>query len=132
AMAETRPIFEAHQIGHPLIPDEVKVCNDLTVSAPGEILIVTVSNMSGKSTFLRTLGVNLALAFAGGPVDAESLRTIPFRLFTCINVNDSVNDGISYFYAEVRRLKALLATLDETGRYPVFFLIDEIFRGTNN
>lgn len=132
AMAESRPIFEAHQIGHPLIPDEVKVCNDLTVSAPGEILIVTGSNMSGKSTFLRTLGVNLALAFAGGPVDAESLRTIPFRLFTCINVNDSVNDGISYFYAEVRRLKALLATLDETGRYPVFFLIDEIFRGTNN
>lgn len=132
ALPKESPVFEVQKIGHPLIPDAVKVRNDFAVDSLGEILIVTGSNMSGKSTFLRTLGVNMALAFAGGPVDAVSMRTIPFRLFTCINVNDSVNDGISYFYAEVRRLKALLATLDQPHRYPLFYLIDEIFRGTNN
>ena len=94
--------------------------------------MLTGSNMSGKSTFLRTLGVNLCLAFAGSPVNAACLRTVPFRLFTCINVSDSVTDGMSYFYAEVRRLKALLQALQEEHPYPLFLLIDEIFRGTNN
>jgi DNA mismatch repair ATPase MutS len=99
--------------------------------------------MSGKSTFLRTLGVNLVLAYAGAPVAARFLRTRPFRLFTCIHVSDSLSDGISYFYAEVRRLKALLVELQRAGEvghdgaqsaagYPIFYLIDEIFRGTNN
>ena len=73
--------------------------------------MVTGSNMSGKSTFFRTLGVNLCLAFSGAPVHASALRTMPFRLFTCIAISDSVTDGMSYFYAEVRRLKALLAAL---------------------
>jgi DNA mismatch repair ATPase MutS len=88
--------------------------------------------MAGKSTFLKTLGVNLVLAYAGGAVDARSFRTSLFRLFTSIKVSDSVTDGISYFYAEVRRLKALLTALRESDSCPVFFLIDEIFRGTNN
>lgn len=127
-----RPIFEADQIGHPLIPDDVLVRNDFIIGRPGEITLVTGSNMSGKSTFLRTLGMNLCLAYAGGPVDARRMATIPFRLFTCINVSDSVNDGISYFYAEVRRLKALLAEIDRPHPFPLFYLIDEIFRGTNN
>lgn len=127
-----RPVFEADRIGHPLLPDASKVRNDFRIETTGEITLVTGSNMSGKSTFLRTLGVNLCLAFAGGPVDAGTLRTIPFRLFTCIQVSDSVNDGISYFYAEVRRLKALLAALHQSHPFPLFFLIDEIFRGTNN
>jgi DNA mismatch repair ATPase MutS len=73
------------------------------------VALITGSNMSGKSTFLRTLGVNLALAYAGGPVNAGSLRLLPFRVFTCINVSDSLSDGIST-YAEVRRLKALLTS----------------------
>jgi DNA mismatch repair ATPase MutS len=88
--------------------------------------------MSGKSTFLRTLGVNLCLALNGAPVLAAALRTMPFRVFTCITVSDSVTDGMSYFYAEVRRLKALLEALQEADSCPLFFLIDEIFRGTNN
>ena len=88
--------------------------------------------MSGKSTFLRTLGINLVLAYAGGPVCAQAFRTQLFRPFTCIQVADSVNDGISYFYAEVRRLKALLNALQADHPLPLFFLIDEIFRGTNN
>ncbi len=125
------PLFSAKNMGHPLISEETKVCNDFTLNRPGEIAIVTGSNMSGKSTFLRTVGVNLALAYAGGPVNADELRTIPFRLFTCINVSDSLSGSISYFYAEVKRLKALLSELEREHDYPVLFLIDEIFRGTN-
>lgn len=127
-----QPVLRACDIGHPLLPDEVRVCNDFGLDRLGEIVMVTGSNMSGKSTFLRTLGVNLCLAYAGAPVNASALRVIPFRVFTCINVSDSVTDGISYFYAEVRRLKALLLALQDESACPVFFLIDEIFRGTNN
>jgi DNA mismatch repair ATPase MutS len=108
------------------------VGNDFTLERLGELVIITGSNMSGKSTFLRTVGVNLCLAFSGAPVPASAWCTMPFRLFTCITVSDSVTDGISYFYAEVRRLKALLEALHEAHPYPLFFLIDEIFRGTNN
>ena len=126
------PVFEAREAGHPLIPYENRVCNDFSVPELGQVTIVTGSNMSGKSTFLRTLGVNLALTYTGGVACAAGLRTIPFRLFTTIQVSDSLNDGISYFYAEVRRLRALLDELQRSHRYPLFFLIDEIFRGTNN
>lgn len=129
--APSEPIFEAHQIGHPFLPDTARVCNDFTLEDVGHIGLITGSNMSGKSTFLRTLGVNLCLAFSGAPVVARSLTVIPLRLFTCIKVSDSVTDGVSYFYAEVKRLKALLNALESDGA-PLFFLIDEIFRGTNN
>jgi hypothetical protein len=126
------PVFTACALGHPLLQEAVRVSNDFTLERLGELVMITGSNMSGKSTFLRTLGVNLCLALNGAPVLATALRTIPFRLFTCITVSDSVTDGLSYFYAEVRRLKALLEALQEPHACPVFFLIDEIFRGTNN
>ncbi|MBV9711242.1 MAG: hypothetical protein JO011_10055, partial [Ktedonobacteraceae bacterium] len=125
-------VFSGRGLGHPLIPMEKKVTNDFAISRLGEVIIITGSNMSGKSTFLRTLGVNLCLAYAGGPVDATMLRTSLFRLFTCIRVSDSVADGYSYFYAEVRRLKALLEELERSEQLPLFFLVDEIFKGTNN
>lgn len=125
-------VLTARDLGHPLLPDEKRVCNDISVSAIGEIGIITGSNMSGKSTFLRSIGTNLCLAFAGGPVVATSFQTIPLRLFTCIKVSDSVNDGISYFYAEVKTLKSLLDLFEKDHSEPVCFLIDEIFRGTNN
>ncbi len=127
-----QPILSAQALGHPLIPDAQRVCNDVTLSAPGDLLLITGSNMSGKSTFLRTAGVNLALAYAGGPVAAAVLHVRPLRLFTCIRVTDSLADGISYFYAEVQRLKTLLDELAREHEAPVLFLIDEIFRGTNN
>jgi DNA mismatch repair ATPase MutS len=88
--------------------------------------------MAGKSTFLRTVGVNLSLAYAGSPVNADQLQTSLFRPFTCIKVSDSVQDGLSYFYAEVKRLTALLAAAKTEDPMPVLFLIDEIFRGTNS
>ena len=125
-------VFRALGLGHPLIPDTEKVCNDFNISGLGEVAIITGSNMAGKSVFLKTVGTNLALAFAGGPVNAKSLQTIGFRLFSSIQVTDSVTDGISYFYAEVKRLKRLLEELERDHPLPLFFLIDEIFRGTNN
>jgi MutS domain V len=127
-----RPVFGAQGLGHPLIPDAQRVVNDFSLEHLGEMVIISGSNMSGKSTFLRTLGINLCLAYAGGPVAAESLAAIPLRLFTCIHISDSLSDGISYFYAEVRRLKALLDALQGEHAVPLFYLIDEIFRGTNN
>ena len=125
-------IITTKNIGHPLIKNEMRVTNDFALDHLGEVIIITGSNMAGKSSFLRTLGVNLALAYAGSVVAAESLETRLFRVFSCIRVTDSLNDGISYFYAEVRRLKALLDALETPSELPLFFLIDEIFRGTNN
>ncbi len=126
------PVFRGSGIGHPLIADAARVTNDFTLEQLGKVIIITGSNMSGKSTFLRTVGINLVLAFAGGTVAARSLQIQPFRLFTSMNVSDSLSDGISFFYAEVSRLKALLNQLETAQALPLFFLIDEIFRGTNN
>jgi hypothetical protein len=129
---ESVPPFDAQGLGHPLIPDGEKVCNDFAVSQLGQVTVITGSNMAGKSVFLKTVGVNLSLAYAGGPVNAQRLRTVPFRLFTSMGISDSVTDGISFFYAEVRRLKALLSELEQVRSLPLLFCIDEIFRGTNN
>jgi DNA mismatch repair ATPase MutS len=125
-------VFRTEGLGHPLLPDSSKVSNNFSAGSLGEIDLFTGSNMSGKSTFLRTVGINLVLTFAGGPVDARYLETLPFRLFTCIRISDSVTDGISYFYAEVKCLKALLEELDREHPLPLYYFIDEIFRGTNN
>lgn len=130
--ASSQPVLRACTLGHPLLPEAVRVCNDFTFEQLGDIVLITGSNMSGKSTFLRTLGINLCLAYAGAPVNATALQVMPLRLFTCMKVSDSVTDGISYFYAEVRRLKALLQALEASEPLPLCFLIDEIFRGTNN
>jgi DNA mismatch repair ATPase MutS len=132
AEREQAALFHGLAMGHPLIAAEKKVTNSFAFNELGEVVIITGSNMAGKSTFLRTLGVNLCLAYAGAPVNAERLQTALFRLFTCIRVTDSVTDGYSYFYAEVRRLHALLDAQKEPGQLPLFFLVDEIFKGTNN
>ncbi len=124
--------FDAQQIGHPLIPSPERVCNDYAIAGTGSVTIITGSNMAGKSSFLRTLGVNLVLAYSGAPVVAQSLHTSLFRLFASIRVQDSLTDGYSFFYAEVRRLAQLLDALQDDADRPVFYLIDEIFRGTNN
>jgi len=128
----TSRLLETKAMGHPLIRDEERVCNDFEVPTLGSIALITGSNMAGKSSFLRTLGVNLALAYAGGPVLAQSFDTRLFRLYSSMRVNDSVVDGFSFFYAEVQRLRALLAALHVEDKRPLCFLIDEIFRGTNN
>jgi len=131
-IASEERCFAARALGHPLIKPAAKVTNDFEMNEERRITILTGSNMAGKSTFLRTIGVNTCLAYAGAPVNASSLKLSLFRVFTCINVSDSVQDGLSYFYAEVKRLKALLAATEMQDDFPVLFLIDEIFRGTNN
>jgi hypothetical protein len=124
--------FTAGSLGHPLVKPEFKICNDFELDQQHRIVILTGSNMAGKSTFLRTVGLNLCLAYAGAPVNASRLQTSLFQLFTCIKVSDSVQDGLSYFYAEVKRLKQLLSAAEAEDGLPMMFLIDEIFRGTNN
>jgi DNA mismatch repair ATPase MutS len=127
-----QPILTAKGLGHPLIPADQIVCNDFSLNKSGEAFIITGSNMSGKSSFLKTIGVNLCLAYAGGPVNAGSFQSALFRIFTCIKINDSIVDGFSFFYTEVKRLKALLDALRANHSLPLLFLIDEIFKGTNN
>ncbi|HSH04492.1 MAG TPA: hypothetical protein VLL52_18420 [Anaerolineae bacterium] len=127
-----QPPLTAHTLGHPLLPTNQKISNDFTINHLGQISLITGSNMAGKSTFLKTLGLNLALAYAGAPVNATQFATIPWRLASCLKITDSVADGISYFYAEVRCLQHLLAELNTQHPYPVLFFIDELFQGTNN
>lgn len=129
--ADNAPLLEAEALGHPLIPAGRRVCNDVRIAKGPDILLITGSNMSGKSTMLRTLGIAAVLANVGGAVPARSFALRPVRLFTCINISDSLRDGVSYFYAEVRRLRRLLDVLREEKERGVLFLVDEMFRGTN-
>jgi hypothetical protein len=131
-IVSTANLLVAERLGHPLLKPQQKICNDFELDDRRRIVILTGSNMAGKSTFLRAIGLNLCLAYAGAPVNAERLRLSQFRLFTCIKVSDSVQDGLSYFYAEVKRLKLLLSAVEIKDSLPILFLIDEIFRGTNN
>ena len=124
--------LSAKGLAHPLISERHRVTNDLALETLGTVLLVTGSNMSGKSTFLRTLGINLCLAQAGAPVCASLFEWNWVRLATCIRVDDSLEAGLSFFYAEVKRLKSLLDATTDRSSAPVVFLIDEIFKGTNN
>jgi len=133
-VAEATPVFAAHGLGHPLLPDDACVTNDVSIGPEGTFLFVTGSNMSGKSTLLRAIGVNVVLAQAGAPVCASWLRLSPIQLATSIRVQDSLEHGVSYYMAELRRLKYVVDLADEgqaRGGYTVVFLLDEILHGTN-
>jgi DNA mismatch repair ATPase MutS len=128
------PAFTARNLGHPLLPPAVCVGNDVSIGPVWRFLFVTGSNMSGKSTLLRAVGVNVVLAQAGGPVCAESMRLMPLSLATSIRVQDSLEYGISYFMAELRRLREVVEiarTATEAGAREPLFLLDEILHGTN-
>jgi hypothetical protein len=121
-------------LGHPLIPDDSRVANDVTVGPPGTFLMVTGSNMSGKSTLLRSVGANVVLAQAGAPVCAEELVMPPVLAATSMRIHDSLADGVSYYMAELRRLKQIVDTARsrpaDSGRV-LLYLLDEILQGTN-
>ena len=122
--------LEAAGIGHPLIEEGRVVRNDVSIGAGPRVLVVSGSNMSGKSTLLRTLGVNAVLAQAGAPVRARRLRMSPLAVGASIRVTDSLQGGVSRFYVEIVRLRQILdATV---GPLPVLFLIDEFLQGTNS
>ena len=124
--------LEAASLGHPLIPDDRRVGNDVVVGPPGTLLLITGSNMSGKSTLLRAIGLNAVLAQAGGPVCATRCRMPAADLETSIRVQDSLEHGLSYFMAALARLKGMLdrARHPDDGRV-VLYLLDEILQGTN-
>lgn len=124
--------LHGERMGHPLLPPSTRVTNDLTLHGLGTIYLITGSNMSGKSTFLRTVGTNVCLAQAGAPVCAGSFSWSWSRPACCIRINDSLDAGLSYFYAEVKRLKTILHATQDWESPPVLYLIDEIFKGTNN
>jgi hypothetical protein len=129
---EGLPGITAHGLGHPLISRSQRITNDLTLRGEGHMMLVTGSNMSGKSTFLRTVGINVCLAQAGAPVCATTFSWSWLRLYCCIRVTDALDEGLSYFYAEVKRLKLILDAVHLSTSQRVLFLIDEIYRGTNN
>lgn len=126
--------LSARNLGHPLLPPEVRVGNDVRVGPPGTFLLVTGSNMSGKSTLLRAIGVNVVLAQAGGPVCADEMALPPLALATSVRVRDSLEYGVSYYMAELRRIKEVVDAATEAraeGKRVPFFLLDEILHGTN-
>jgi hypothetical protein len=127
-LEEGGPRVAAQGVGHPLL--DAPVPNDVTLPGPGHALLLTGSNMSGKTTLLRALGLNTVLALAGAPVCARAFTVTPLQVLTSMRVKDSLERGVSYFYAEVQRIKAVLdAAVAAQGR--ALFLLDEILLGTN-
>jgi DNA mismatch repair ATPase MutS len=122
--------FEAEGLGHPLLPHASCVVNDVALNRECPVYVISGSNMSGKSTLLRTIGLNAVLAFAGAPVRARALRLSGLSIFASLSVVDSLLNGKSKFLAEVHRLRQAIesAVPDK----PVLFLVDEIFGGTNS
>jgi hypothetical protein len=134
------PVLEARALGHPLLAANVRVPNDVRVGPPGTFLFVTGSNMSGKSTLLRAIGVNAVLAQAGGPVCATSMRLPRVSIQTSMRVQDSLEEGVSYFMAALKRLKEILEAAEAANRQAstdgqplevLLYLLDEILQGTN-
>jgi hypothetical protein len=122
--------IEAKQLAHPLIPANRCVANDFRIGPEEKLILVTGSNMSGKTTFLRTIGVNLLLAQCGSPVCAAAFSFTPMQPLTSLRISDSLQDQTSYFMAELKKLQQIVEIL-QTGA-PALVLIDEILRGTNS
>jgi hypothetical protein len=123
-------LFDAAGLGHPLLPAAQSVRNDVRLQMPTRVLVVSGSNMSGKSTLLRTVGVSVVMAQMGAPVRATSLRLSPLRAGATLRVQDSLQQGRSRFYAEITRVRELADIA--RGNVPLLFLLDELFHGTNS
>ncbi len=122
--------FRAEGLGHPLIPRQECVANDVELSRQKPLILISGSNMSGKSTLLRSVGTSLVLTWCGARVNARRLITTPFQIATVMRVSDSLMEGRSLFYSVVRRLRQVVDLTE--GEYPVLFLLDEILNGTNS
>jgi DNA mismatch repair ATPase MutS len=128
--AAESPWFEAEAFAHPLLPESQAVRNDLRLGGDFRLLIISGPNMAGKSTFVRSVGINAVLAQCGAPVRARRLRLSPLAVTASICILDSLQGGVSHFYAEIMRLKQIT---DLTGgTLPVLFLLDELLQGTNS
>lgn len=127
--------LSAKNLGHPLIAAEKRVANDISMPTEGHMHLLTGSNMAGKSTWLRTVGINIVLALAGAPVCAKELRLPPLQVYTSMRTQDALHESTSSFYAELKRLKFIIEAVEDpsiTNDIPVFFLLDEILKGTNS
>jgi DNA mismatch repair ATPase MutS len=129
-ITEDGPCFDGEELGHPLLPEKTCVRNNLRLDRDMRMMVISGSNMSGKSTLLRTAGVNTVLALAGATVRASRLRVSPLSLGVSLHILDSLQSGASHFYAEITRLRLLMDTAG--GRLPLLFLLDEILHGTNS
>jgi hypothetical protein len=129
-LCDNAPCFEGEGLGHPLLPENKCVRNNVNLTGQMQVLIVSGSNMSGKSTFLRTIGINAVLAQAGAPVRAHRLRISPLVLGASIRIMDSLQEGTSRFYAEITRLRKIVEQAE--GPVPLLFLLDELLNGTNS
>jgi hypothetical protein len=125
-----RASFAGEELGHPLIPAAVCVRNDVKIGQQPSVLLISGSNMSGKSTLLRTVGLNVVLAMAGAPVRARYMKLTPLHTGASIRVNDSLQEGSSRFYAEITRLRQIFDLT--SAEFPVLFLLDEVLQGTNS
>jgi hypothetical protein len=121
--------FQGDALGHPLLPADKCVRNDVKLGGSSQVLLVSGSNMSGKSTYLRVVGINAVLAMMGAPVRAASLRLSPLVVGASMRVSDSLQKGISHFYAEIKRLRQVV---DLSSTRPTLFLLDEVLQGTNS
>ena len=130
AGSDATPLFDARGLGHPLLPKSRRVVNDVVLGAERRLMIVSGSNMSGKSTLLRSVGANVVLALCGAPVCARALTLSPLQVGATLRINDSLQEGKSRFYAELTRLKQIVDRA--TAQPPLLFLLDEILHGTNS
>ena len=124
--------LKAKALGHPMIRSSKRVCNDIALEGIGKTIIITGSNMSGKSTFQRTVAINTVLALAGAVVCAEAFECSQVQVFTSMRTQDSLEEDTSSFYAELKRLEQLLVRVKEEGRIPTLYFLDEILKGTNS
>lgn len=127
---ESHFFMQGKQIGHPLINVSKRVNNDIFINESGEIMLITGSNMAGKSTYLRSIGINVVLAMAGAPVCAESFTLSPVQIISSMRISDNLEESTSTFYAELKKLKTVIDLVNEGAK--VFILLDEILRGTNS
>jgi ABC-type multidrug transport system fused ATPase/permease subunit len=130
-VTEAEESFQASKLAHPLLPVNEAIPNDVEAGPVGHFLFVTGSNMSGKSTLLRAIGANAVLAQAGAPVAAASLTMPPLRISSCMRVEDSLERGVSFFMAELQRLKAVVDRVNDDAARISLYLLDEILQGTN-
>lgn len=123
-------VFRSTELGHPLIPAEKRVNSSIEVQGKGQLALITGSNMAGKSTFLRSVGINTVLAMAGAPVCARSLEVSPLRVMSSMRISDNLEESTSTFYAELKKLKTIIEAVNKNE--PILILLDEILRGTNS
>jgi hypothetical protein len=129
---ETDFVWEAKALAHPLIPDSQRINNDMRLQGIGHTMLITGANMSGKTTFQRTVGINTVLALCGAPVLASQMRLSVCQVFSSMRTQDSLEENISSFYAELKRLRQLIDHLQAQPQLPVLYLLDEILKGTNS